>query len=263
MKISFQDTNLELNEVNLNFDTMVELGEIPMSFGIMAFTTNITNCNFVEPTIMMGSTKLVKLALQGFLPENGVIFYDAEKFDQAYYHSILGDLLLNHEAQFVKWGDIKDQIISKPMFIKPSCDLKYFAGGVIEPSSRTVEGELSETRMFDADLTDDTSIMINYNSIPQLIREYRVFVVANTIIDISQYMAYGKVTPAEVNDYACLPIIRFVSLIQSIYIPHEHYVIDIAKDINGKLWIVEYNCINCSGMYKINRKLVFDELLAL
>jgi hypothetical protein len=263
MKLAFQDTSIELNEVNDNFDAVIALGETPLSFGLIPFSTEIRDCNFTEPTIMFGSTKLVKLSLQGYLPEHGIVFYDAEKFDQAYYNNILGDILLNHKAEFVKWGDIKNQEIYKPMFIKPSSDLKYFAGQLLQPGCRTVEGELSQYNYIDIDITDDTNILINFNTIPELIREYRVFVIDHVVADISQYMKDGKVTPDIVDYSTYARILDFVMFLESIYSPHEHYVVDITEDVDEKLWVVEYNCINCSGMYKINRKLVFEELLAL
>src|SRR5574343_1586497 len=126
MQLAFQDTNIKIEEIHKHGNACIELGINPTFFGLIPFTDTITNCSFNEPTIMFGGTKLVKLAMHNKLPENGVVFYDAIKFDQSYYHRYLKKHLLNKNAKFSKWKNIKYIEVSQPTFVKPSSDLKYF-----------------------------------------------------------------------------------------------------------------------------------------
>jgi hypothetical protein len=264
MKIAFQYTHLPLNETEQICDALAEIKADVLSFGLIPFTNTVTGVDeWTEPTIMMGSTKLVKLYIAGALPTSCVIFYDKQKFDQAYYVQFLKSELLNGAATFVKYGSIKDKIMQKPCFIKPSSDLKYFAGKVLYRMDNTISSELESECMIDCDLTDDTSVLINEQLIDNILFEYRAFVVDNKIVDCSQYIKLGKVLPEVVADDVRDEIYQYVNKIQQIYTPHDHYVIDVAKLDTGELKIVEYNCINCSGIYANNRALIYKNLISL
>ena len=263
MDIAFQDTQIEFGECCQNFDACLELGYKPSSFGIIPFTADIKLMDpYANPTIMFGSTRLAKMAYRGQLPENGIVFYDAEKFDQHYYSQILEDHLLNFGGRFWKWGDLKHQVLTRPAFVKPSSDLKYFAGGVFDPCDDSLERVIYNEKMVDIDFTDDTMCLVNFNLV-NIVAEYRAFVVNNSVLDICQYIVNGKVVPAELSqkdkDYICI----YIESIQLMYEPHSHYVIDIAKLSNGQLRVMEYNCINCSGNYKIDRKKLYQTMLEL
>lgn len=261
MKLAFQDTNIEINEIHKHFDACEELGFTPDSFGMIPFTETVTGCEFNEPTIMFGGTKLVKLYLKNKLPEHGVVFYDSIKFDQSYYHRYLKRHLLNENAMFTTWGIIKHLEVDRPTFVKPSSDLKYFPGHMCIGSG-SIENEITNNCMIDIDLNDDISILSNTDIITGINAEYRVFIVDNRIIDISGYMKNGKINHHIVDTMKYQFIAGYVNAIQQIYKPHDHYVIDIA-DVNGKLKVMEYNCINCSGMYKIDQVDLFESLIAL
>lgn len=264
MELSFQDSSIELNEVRAHYDSCVSIGYQPSSFGLIPFSDTITVTGYTKPTIMFGATKLVKLHLRGIQPENSVIFYDAYKFDQKNYSKILGNLLLNHAAVFFRWEFVKDVMVTSPTFIKPSSDLKYFSGRILYPSGKTIEGELHEIGYIDVDITDDTHILYNYTPLQHPIEyEYRAFVINNKVVDVCQYMHNGKVVPAVISEERKARIIHFISHAQALYEPHDHYVVDVAVDTAGNGWIVEYNCINCSGMYAIDRAKVFTEFLKL
>jgi hypothetical protein len=264
MKIAFQDTHLPLDETVQICDALNELNIDIISFGVIPFTTAVAVNNvWTEPTVMMGSTKLVKLYLAGLLPEYGIIFYDKQKFDQAYYVQFLKSELLNGNAKFVKYGSVKDKLIHRPCFIKPSSDLKYFAGKVLYRMDNTISSELESECMIDCDLTDNASVLINEQLIDNILFEYRTFVVDNKIVDCSQYIKMGKVLPEVVADDVRDEIYQYINKIQRIYAPHDHYVIDVAKLDTGELKIVEYNCINCSGIYANDRALIYKTLMLL
>ena len=264
MKIAFQDTKIEFGELEKIATALDSLGVEPVSFGVIPFSNEITNCDdWTEPTLMMGSTKLAKMYLKNELPKHGVVFYSHPEFDQAYYHTKLGKKLLNHNALFYKYGAVKDRYIENKIFIKPSSDLKYFAGTVLNHRDNTISSELEKNCMIDTDLTDDIQVLINMDIICDILFEYRAFVVDNTIIDCCQYMEYGKVTPEILLNDRRAPLYSFIRKIQERYRPHDHYVIDIAELSDGSYKVIEYNCLNCSGMYANDRAAIYNALIKL
>ena len=261
MDISFQDTQLEFGECCKDFDACQELGYTPSSFGIIPFTADIKLMEpYEKPTIMFGSTRLAKMAARNQLPENGIVFYDELTFDQYHYSQILGDKLFNHKGSYRKWGDLKHQVLSNPAFIKPSSDLKYFAGGIFDPCDDSLERVICNERMVDVDFTDDTMCLINFH-LENIVAEYRAFVVNNRVLDVCQYIKNGKVTPEELPLNDKYYLVMLIEKIQQIYEPHQHYVIDIAKLSTSEYKIMEYNCLNCSGKYKIDRKTLYQTML--
>lgn len=264
MKIAFQDSKIEFGELDKITDALKILDIEPISFGMPPFTIDVTGSeSWTEPTILMGSTKLAKLYCRDQLPEYGIVFYDPEKFDQAHYIGILKSELLNSEARFYTYGSIKDTCINNPIFIKPSSDLKYFAGMVLEADGNSIDSALQNERMIDVDMSDDTIVLVNPDIIRDVQVEYRAFIVDNQIIDCCQYMKYGKVTPEVLMNDVRAQVYAYIRKIQEIYAPHDHYVIDIAELSDGTYKVVEYNCINCSGIYVNDRVLIYKRLTEL
>ena len=262
MRLAFQDTNIEFGELEQINNALSELNADHISFGLIPFTNIVsTGDEWIESTIMMGSTKLAKLCLRGVLPKYGIIFYDERKFDQSYYIRYLKSELLNSDAEFFKYGLIKDVVYTYECFIKPSSDLKYFAGTVLYPCDNTISSELEKVRIIDCDLSDDTWILVNKYVINNIQFEYRAFIINNEIIDCCQYIKNKKVTPRVLADDIRSELYAYIDKIQEIYSPHDHYVIDIAELDDGTFKVIEYNCINCSGVYVNNRALIYKKLM--
>jgi hypothetical protein len=264
MKIAIQDTFIAYDDLDKTFQALNEIQpDAYNTFGVIPFTKTINFTNPVEePTILFGGTKMVKLWLEGYVPTQCIVYYDKERFDQAYYNEFLNDHLLNKNAKFTTWGHIKNMRCLVPTFIKPSTDLKYFSGFVCYNPENTVEAEVQANQFTDADLSSDVSIMYNNVIDFKIKSEYRVFVVNNRICDMSQYMLNGKVTHEAVKDEELRNrITEYVHTVRSIYQPHYNYVIDVYIDEYDRMGVVEFNCIHCSGMYSIDRKLLFSEIL--
>lgn len=261
MHIALQDTNIGYDKINELYDACLSLDYRPNTFGILSDSLSPTE-PFLENSVLFGATKLIKLWLRQLLPSNAVIFYDLRKFDQAYYHGILGDELLNANGKFHAFGKVKHYVPERPMFIKPSNDLKAFSGQVIFPGQHDVEGSLNAVKMIDVDFDDNHTVLINFDLV-KIRAEYRVFVVNGKIIDVSQYMLDGQVVPSIVDEQTRWKVINYVQAMQRIYQPHDHYVVDVAITHKGEMKIIEYNCLNCSGMYHIDRSAVFNAILNL
>ena len=83
----------------------------------------------------------------------------------------------------------------------------------------------------------------------------------NAVIDICSYKSgkhvkWGVASQADRSEVAA-----FHSRVTAIYRPHHTYVIDIARLVSGGLKIVEYNCLNCAGMYVCDRRAIFAAVL--
>jgi hypothetical protein len=268
MRIAFQDTNIDLNEVNKNCEALKSLGVDPILFGVIPFTDSLAVA-FDSPTLLFGSVKILKLFLAQRLPKNAVVFYDRHKFDQLHYQEALKEELLNYGARFVRYGYVKNDKIEDPIFIKPSSDIKYFTGCIICPPEQvlgeaaslypTLGSILSVCQMIDSDFTDETVVLVNKN-IVKIESEYRCFVINNRLIDVTMYKYKGKVCTEHVRDTG---LTSYVEKIKGIYHPHYHYCIDIAKLESGELKVIEYNCINCSGVYAADRQKIYSEFLKL
>lgn len=241
-----------------------------VTFGCVPFTNEITGWETFpnEPMFVHCSTKVLRIltdmrldpteifvgaspveARQHYENLRAGLFYNELTFDQAVYikNENVKPVLLNGDARIVPVKRFLDHEFEREYFVKPSTDLKAFKGGLIQPGY-TLRQFLYEDGMVDAHLE---SFIKNNEPIviarPQEVkREYRFFVVHGEVITGSQYMfdghvLYSDIVPAPVqftaNEYARL------------YQPASVFTMDLCTLANGEIKIVEYNCVNCSGVY--------------
>jgi len=225
MELAIQDTNISHVILNEIIQSCVELNYRPNMFGFIEDDISPTH-EITKPTIMLGCTKLLKLYLENKLSNFCVLFYDKLKFDQRYYSTYLEEELVNYNANFTKWDKIKNTIPSKPLFIKPSSDMKMFSGRSLQPNNLTIIESLKTCTTFDSALNDNTNILINYDLV-KIEREFRAFVINHEIIDISQYMLDSKVVVDKIDTLMYNDLVDYIKFIQTIYEPYHSYVIDI------------------------------------
>lgn len=241
-----------------------EIGIDPIYFGIIPFTTEMTGiedfANY-DKVIMHGSVKVIDLWQKGFLPREAVVWYDEDMFNQLFYSRIIPkDLLLNGHATFGKFGYLKDFPMKEEMFVKPSKDLKAFAG-LIVPKGKTIYEEVYSHQLSSnfSENPDDEVIMIS--PLRKIEKEYRNFVVNGKIVDSSIYKIGSKITYEVPTDFERQQLNEFLEVLTDYYEPHSAYVADFAKLEDGSLVLIEYNCINCAGMYAVDRRKVFNALI--
>jgi len=236
------------------------LGIEPIYYGLIPFSTEVTAAEEFEQydkVIPFGSIKLIKLWLSGHFPLNVKIFYDVERFDQRYYGPKLGKLLLNYDAKYSTLGKVGDITVSTPMFIKPTSDLKAFAGLIVEREQTPREAIYSV--QVDSSLTDNESILIA--PLKDIEKEYRCFVVDDALVSASGYKVGSKVQYAATTPDETEQLQVFLHQVQRKYTPAQAYVVDFALLANGEMKVIEYNCIHCAGMCAVDRKLVFKALM--
>lgn len=259
-------------QLNCNSDTELletqmalrEIGVEPIFFGIIPFTTQVAGteafANY-DKVVCFGSVKLIRLVEGGHMPPNSIIFYNEDDFDQLMYSKYFPDgILLNENAVYGKFGFLKDRPMSAVSFVKPSKDLKAFPGMVIE-QGKTIAEEVFSRQVCSSfsENPDDEIVLIA--PLKNIKKEFRNFVVNGEIIDSSVYKIGSKITyeipTAEEREQIC----EFFNELKKHYEPHGSYVADFALLEDGSWKLIEYNCINCAGMYAVDRRKVFKAIL--
>ena len=251
----------ELFEYQMSFR---ELGLEPIFFGIIPFTTETTG---TEPfadynkVICIGSVKIIDLWSKGFLPKEAAVFYDEEKFDQLFYSCYFPkELLLNGGATYGKFGIMKDRPMSVDSFVKPSKDLKAFAGMVIE-AGRTIAEEVFSRQVSSSFSENPDDEVVLVAPLKNIKKEYRNFVVDGKIVDSSIYKIGSKITYEVPTKEEREEIQAFFDVIKGYYEPHDNYVVDFAMLEDGTWNLIEYNCFNCAGMYATDRRKIFKAVM--
>lgn len=250
-----------------------------IDFGLISFTNEITNISTIyqdwldnndRAYIIRGSTKILKILPTDALMDNieqlksynelnnqsyteffsalkNSLFYDHEKFDQAYYLNL--DLpLLNKGAISVGANEARQMQFTENKFVKPTSDGKAFLAGILIPGQTIEQMILSKSHH---QTVWDENVLIAPPKV--VLKEWRFFVLNGEVITGSQYCENheGKVEELDssqdhINALACAK--EYAKLYQ----PSELFTLDICLEENKEWSIVEYNCFNCSGLYKAN-----------
>jgi hypothetical protein len=238
-----------------------EIGVEPIYYGLIPFSDEITGAEGFadyDAVIVYGTVKLIRLWQKGLMPKGTTVFYSEPAFDQFNYSLVIPKhMLLNGEAKISTLGKIKDDVFLRPIFAKPTRDLKAFAGVIVEPG-RTI-GEEVYGRPQDSSLTEDEVVL--YGPLKNIVKEYRNFVVDSKIIDSSTYKIGSKVTYEVPSEAERKMIAEFFEEVIGYYEPHDVYVVDFALLDTGEMVVIEYNCWNCAGMYSVDRRKVFKAVI--
>jgi hypothetical protein len=178
--IAIQLNHTKDNELLEDKYALEEIGVEPIYYGLFPFSNDVTGTedfSKYESVIPFGTVKLLILWQGGFLPPNTKIIYDEARFDQANYKNALSAHLLNHDAVYTTLDRVKDVPVNWPTFIKPTRDLKAFAGVIVE-QDRT-PGEEIFSQMQCTFLKDDEPVLMA--PLKKIKREYRNFVVNGEI----------------------------------------------------------------------------------
>lgn len=243
--------------------------DVPMhTFGCIPFTNEITGWQDLpnENMFVHCSTKVLKILTDHTIPSVDIfvgadeqtayrvrenllagVFYYQEKFDQAVYSKLpIRKHLLNGDARIVKIRDWLYEEFPRDYFVKPTKDLKSFKGGVIDAGYtlwQFVNDGVLDASFMPAVEAGETMLI----ALPQqILREYRFFVVDGKVTAYSQYMDGYQV---KYDSYVPLWLVDQANKLAKLYQPARAFTMDlcITKDLEVK--IVEYNCINCSGLY--------------
>ncbi len=151
---------------------------------------------------------------------------------------------------------LKTQPEEKVWFTRPSNDLKQFTG-LVTTSKECIEyftNALAADTSSIAQLKPDTEVVL---SEPQNIdAEYRWFVVGGKVVSGSTYRHSGMLYKERVTDPK---MIAEAQTFADGWLPHENCVMDLAL-VDGKVKVIEFNCLNGSGFYDNDVDAIFKAL---
>lgn len=268
-----QDTSRDFSTISDEVDGCIASGIAYNTFGNIPFTDIITGLEVIsadEKFVFRAGVKVIGIFDRLFdlrdigFPENdekllrslknGI--WHSSNLDQENYSWF--DLpLLNKGSRFAGFDEVADERFDRLMFIKPSEDLKVFAGGILEVGQSP--REFIESVYHFANYDESVILLSEY--IGNIECEARFFCIHDEVIDGSYYKINGAVKHMVLeNDSAIMRVAREYA---KLYQPELVYAMDIARLGDGSYRIVEYNCFNGSGMYKVDIARVFKEVAML
>lgn len=225
--------------------------------GVVPFSREITSDQPLvgKDFIPYGSTLMTTLASD--LGWTGLHF-DLDRMNYGCFLRNRTDML-NDNLFYVQEGIqyLRSFDADREFFTRPSEDLKHYAGQVIKA------GELADwlQSMIDVGegsgtyyLPPDKQVVICE---PKTIQaEWRWFIVGGQAVSGSMYRAHGQFRSVRETDAA---VTTEAQLLANKWLPHECVVMDTAL-VNDEMHVIEFNCINASGMYDNDVDAVFGSL---
>ena len=205
-----------------------------------------------KPTMVWGMTTIEEVAKRyGWVP--GV--FKNENFDMRVFHKMWGTEMLNFDGQFHKLGEVPS--FEGARFIRPVHDTKSFTGQLINGDEfEKWRQQLYELRHEYTTLDLNTEVMVATPK--KLVNEARFFVVDKEVISGSTYRVGGRVLYKHIDrnfplgipllEYAERHCVASTSELMP-WTPAEAFVLDVGQTDEGKLKIIEVNCLNTSGFY--------------
>lgn len=193
------------------------------------------------PTVVVGSMSLAHHAVRERWTPGAWV--NAENFGYEAYIDAFGELMLNHDADVVRFADALDHGMDS-FFIRPDGDEKLFAGTVMDRS------DLAEwqAKIASADttwtITPDTKVIVS--PIKTIFMETRFIVVDGEVVTGSTYKRGGRIT----YDERVSPNAEVFARRQArVWTPDRVCVLDVAETVDG-MRIVEFNNFNSAGWYE-------------
>ena len=255
--------DLTIKEPFLNqLDTAIKgLGRTPIYFSLQTnpepHIIGAERFKEYKFVVVIGHVKSIDWWEKKLFPQNAVVWFDSERFDQSYYAPYLGDLMLNppSKVSYKAFNEVFSSKYDHDIFIKPCRDLKAFSGQVIKAGqivgSTIMNGVLSN-------LTYNEPIIIA--PVVDIITEFRCFFVGWNLVASSIYKQNGEIYYKHTTVPQQCQLVDFILKINPIYVPADVFVVDVALTKDG-FKVIEYNCLNCSAHYKANSYYLFEEII--
>ncbi len=206
-----------------------------------ATVTTITTATNRNDVFIYGSVKLARLAKANTNWHPGS-FYGGNHLFEVYAEQY-GNHVLNHGISVFEFGETISWQPNEQKFIKPYKEAKIFTGAVFT--------EVKWKDFVHNSLSNPKTPLLHTQSLVQasaprkLLKEARLWIVGDQIVDAVYYRFHGNVTyERTVNPEG----IDFAKAMLQKFRVAEAFVMDICLTTHG--WkIVEINCINSAGFY--------------
>jgi len=267
-----QVTNRDDEDLHQTVRAITGAGYEWINFGVVPFTDEITNLD-AFPTdrrvIPLAGTKVINLYRRKKLPSNWHVFYSDTLFDQCYTR--FGPIhfwMLNRNAVIYSYEHCRSLSVKVPTFVKPSNDLKVFAGTVLE-TGQSLDAMLSKVNH--QPISNGEQIVMA--PVRELGAEYRLFIINGAVVDGSEYKREGRVGHKVIDTHTAFELDAFYKKVKPLIgssqvvqlrdrepLAYCMDVVEVKDNLDSRFEIVEFNCFNACGMYKADRMLVLSEL---
>ena len=227
---------------------LTSLGQKYTPIEIAPFSEDLPKVKVEGPCFAYGTTSIVKNAKKQWDPG---VFFIPENFKVSTWISHLGTELLNHQGYVCTLNDL---LVSGPdeCFIRPNSDLKDFTGVPVkrEHLLKQIENINNGGFLFDG------SLEVFVAPTKHIQKEWRFFVVDNKVVSGCQYKLK---TMAQMVPHIDPALMEYASHVVKTWTPDKACVMDIAQDFEGNYKVLEFNCINASGLYVCDlRKIILS-----
>lgn len=194
-----------------------------------------------EKIVVWGSTTLDYIAKERRWKPGT---YHNDRFDQQIWTEAYGDLCLNKNGLFCKFGEVPEY--SGFRFIRPVEDRKVFAGTILcYRDLHKWKKQVDSIQDGYATLTPDT--IVGVFPVADIITESRHFVVAGEVVTSTFYRINGRLSPKRME-----PQYDALRKVLEKWQPSEAFVVDMAlvkTPTGAETKVIEINTINSSGFY--------------
>ena len=210
--------------------------------GIIPFThelTGLEGINLSLPTIFFGSCQMAAKIVKDYPDIKPGVFWDSTWWDPREWPKYRTDML-NMSVTELLVKDLRANWTDEPIFVKSIAE-KLLTGQVLEADKEDHDRWLIDNSHLDGD-----DLLIS-SPVEELEAEWRFFIIDGRIVTGSMYRHYGVKRrnlpiPEEVWEIAR-------NKLKKDLLPSPEIVMDLALTKSGEYKIVEFNCINCSGVY--------------
>lgn len=232
------------------------LTDLPHEFiSVIPFSREITANVPIEGVdyIPYGSTLLTTLAHD--LKWKGCHF-DLERFNYVNYLNNRDDMLNGGYYRIDEAIKYLERCEDRQFFIRPSLDLKQFAGTCMNADEAAVwlKNAMTCDSTSMKQLTEDTILVVSEPK--KILAEWRWFIVGGDVIDGSMYRSHGQLIKRHETDF---DVINEAQSFADKWLPDENCVMDLALTPDG-VFVIEFNCLNSSGFYNHDIKKIFTAL---
>lgn len=170
--------------------------------------------------------------------------------------------ILNADSIIVKVKDILSLDIGKNShwFIRPVNDSKEIAGQIMQENEieYMVKGvmSLSPDEYIIGSIEPETELMLS--SVKKIVKEWRNWVIGGKVVTSSMYKEGSRVVYRQEIDEDALDFVKELVSINPCY--SDAYVLDVCRTDDGKLHLLETNCINAAGFYAADLQKIIEGL---
>jgi len=277
MKVLVQTNKRPHVHLEHEFKMIEHAGFIPVPYGYVESEPNVITVFGLEdieydelvfnrPSIQILKKHFVdKAKFLGSIPKGffTTLDYNPDSFKISKMKT--SPLMLNRYPGMHKFMSLKDALVEPnkfDTFYKPDNDLKLINGTLVK-KGQTLADTLAVKNYQFSESQLNSVILQSINTAFEIKEEVRCFVVNGEVVTAARYRRNNdtdltKLTALEEAVYMSHAHI----FINDYYSPSKSFTIDLARLKDGTIIIIEYNCINTSGMYNINSKALFDKIKA-